>query len=151
MISKVSQKEIDLEFLYLDEKPPEKRTLEPVLASPDYLWQMSRWLNLPKLVKFNEEFVFQFDPALDWLQRTFPRDPELFEKEAQASVVRKNHREALYRIHHFDTEKEGDTCRTRFVHKIRKILDERDFIPEFKQMWEDVKSGKIEVKDPWKR
>jgi hypothetical protein len=28
-------------------------------------------------------------------------------------------------------------------------LDDREFFPEFKQMWLDVKAGKIEVQDPW--
>jgi hypothetical protein len=34
---------------------------------------------------------------------------------------------------------------------IRKILDERKFIPKFKQLWVDVKANKIDVKKPWER
>jgi len=63
----------------------------------------------------------------------------------------KEYQKALYCFYHFDTEKEGDTSQTHFVNKIRKILDEREFIPEFKKMWLDVKADKIEVKNPWKR
>jgi len=147
----LNQLKLELSFLYLDHSSPEIKVLDYSVASPRSIYEMGRWLCIQELKDFNNEFLFQFDDALEWWYQSFPVDPHFFENEAQSEAARNNTIKALYRIHHFDTEKEGDTCRTRFVHKIRKILDERDFIPEFKQMWEDVKSGKIEVKDPWKR
>jgi hypothetical protein len=30
------------------------------------------------------------------------------------------------------------------------MLDEHDFIPEFKKIWEDVKADKVDIKNPWK-
>jgi len=96
--------------------------------------------------------LYQYDEALEWCLTTLTVNKENeFLDELKSPVNLQEYQKALYCIHHFDTDKEGDTCRTRFIHKIHKILDEREFIPEFKQMWLNVKAGKIEVKDPWKR
>jgi hypothetical protein len=54
---------------------------------------------------------------------------------------------ALYRIYHFDTAKEGNSCRTHFVQKLRKILDERQFIREFEMIWARVKSGEVQIEN----
>ncbi|MCP5161916.1 MAG: hypothetical protein H7A00_09665 [Hahellaceae bacterium] len=96
--------------------------------------------------------LYQYDDVVEWCMTTVTTNSEKeFLKEIAPKAGLKEYQKALYCIHHFDTEKEGDTCRTRAVHKIRKILDEREFIPEFKQMWLDVKAGKVEVKNPWRR
>ncbi|MBK8186685.1 MAG: hypothetical protein IPK77_05240 [Cellvibrio sp.] len=96
--------------------------------------------------------LYQYDDVLEWCLTTLtPNKEKEFSEGLHTPEYLKSFQRALYCLHHFDTEKEGDTCRTSAIHKIRKILDERTFVPEFKQMWEDVKAGKIEVKDPWKR
>ena len=111
---------------------------------------MTFWLCDDSVSFINEDCLYQYDSYLDYWYAYAPQNEDFFEG-------RKGKRKvpvcelAFYRIHHFDIGKEGDTARTRFVQKIRKILDERDFIPEFKQMWLDVKSGKIEVENAWER
>lgn len=96
--------------------------------------------------------LYQYDEVVEWCMTTMTTNKSNeFLEDIKPPVGLKEYQKALYCLSHFDTEEEGDTCRTRFVHKIRRILDEREFIPEFKQMWLGVKSGKIEVKDPWKR
>lgn len=96
--------------------------------------------------------LYQYDDVLEWCLTTLtPNKEKEFSEGLHTPEYLKSFQRALYCLHHFDTEKEGDTCRTSAIHKIRKILDEHKFVPEFKQMWEDVKAGKIEVKDPWKR
>ncbi|MDE1462686.1 hypothetical protein [Spartinivicinus poritis] len=114
------------------------------------IFGMTQWLCNKQLNYINKDCLFQYDNYLEyWCLSCFKL------KETDAVAKRKAFedwdliQEGLYRIYHFDTEKEGDTCRTRFIHKMRRILDEREFIPEFKQMWLDIKSNKINVEEPW--
>ncbi len=96
--------------------------------------------------------LYQYDDVLEWCLTTLTVNKEKeFLEGLHTPEYRQSFQASLYRLHIFDAEKEGDTCRTRFIHKIRKILDERTFVPEFKQMWEDTKAGKIEVENPWER
>jgi hypothetical protein len=114
------------------------------------LSHMTRLLCNKTVNKINEDVLYQYDSYLDFWYGCIDQNEDCFEGkrgERRVPIAEK----ALYRIHNFDTEKEGDTCRTRFVKKMRKILDEREFIPQFKQMWADVKADKIEVENPWKR
>lgn len=99
----------------------------------------------------NEDFLFQYDRPLEWWYMCRPVVEDAFDKETFPDNQRKLVKIALYRIYHFDTQKEGDSCRTRFVHKMRKILDERPFIKEFEAMWAQVKSGKIQVEGACER
>ncbi len=95
--------------------------------------------------------LYQYDDVLGWCLTTLTaKNEKEFLEGLQIPEYLQEFQKALYCIHCFDTEKEGDTCRTYAIHKIRKILDERTFVPEFKKMWEDTKAGKIEVKTPWK-
>lgn len=111
---------------------------------------MGHWLDIERMLPINNDMLLQYDQPLEWWYESV-KDVDYFNLKKRYRRQIPSFERALYQIFHFDTEKEGDTCRTRFVYKIRKILDEREFIPEFKQMWEDVKAGKIEVKDPWTR
>jgi hypothetical protein len=126
----------------------EKKIFELPCEELSAIATMGSWLCLKSMLPVNEGFLLQYDEPLEWWYECvkdidyFNVDP--FNQKTKPSLIK-----ALYRIHHFDTDNEGDTCRTRFVKKIRRLLDERDFIPEFKQMWLDVKAGKIEVQDPW--
>lgn len=96
--------------------------------------------------------LYQYDDVLEWCLTTLtPNKEKEFSEGLHTREYLQAFQRALYCLHHFDTEKEGDSCRTSAIHKIRKILDERTFIPEFKQLWEDTKAGKIEVKKPWER
>ena len=112
----------------------------------EFIW-MSRWLRLEQLVPFNEGFLYQYDGVLNyWYQNV---------KNENYFDIKNNRRgksswyKTIYAFHHFDTEKEGDTCRTRFVKKLRKILNEEQFFDEFNQMWSDIKNDRVKVDDPW--
>jgi hypothetical protein len=114
------------------------------------IFTMTKWLCDEAANSMMEDCLYQYQQVLEWWYLHCPVEEEFFEKfkyKKKIPVCKK----ALYRIHHFDIEKEGDTCRTHFVTKMRKMLNERDFIPAFKQMWLDVKAGKIEVENPWER
>ena len=111
-----------------------------------------RWLLQNKTSPLCTNSLYQYDEVLEWCLTTLNINAEKkLYKSLSEPVNLLGYQKALYCIYHFDTEKEGDTGRSRAVQKIRKILDERSFAPEFKQMWEDVKAGKIEVEDPWTR
>lgn len=114
------------------------------------LIHMTRLLRNQTVNKLNEDVLFQYDSYLEYWYECIDQNEDCFEGKRGGRRIPIAEK-ALYRIHNFDTEKEGDTCRTRFVENMRKILDEREFIPQFKQMWSDVKAGKIEVDNPWKR
>jgi hypothetical protein len=115
-----------------------------------FVFTMTKWLCNKKLHIINNDCLYQYDVFLEFWYKSCAVGEEYFKKngnERYLSIIE----EALYRIYYFDTEKEGDTCRSRFVVKIRKILDDREFIQDFKQLWLDVKAGKIQVENPWKR
>jgi len=116
------------------------------------IFNMTKWLCNRQLNYINEDCLFQYDNYLEYWYFSCTQVKD-FDEHAKRKVLEDSDliQQGLYRIHYFDTEKEGDTCRTRFVNKMRKMLDEREFIAEFKQMWLDVKAGKIEVENPWER
>jgi len=96
--------------------------------------------------------LYQYNEVLDWCLTTLTNIQE--QEFLNALEHKVNHtlfQKALYCIYHFDEEKGEDSCRSRALVKVRQLLDENDFVPEFKQMWEGIKSGEIEVKNPWKR
>lgn len=139
----------ELEFLYMDGYAPERLVVGVPTIPFSYISSMSRWLCLNEMRALNKDMLFQYDRPLEWWYDCRTHDENYFDNRGQAAKRRQNFHKYLYRIFNFDTDKEGDTCRTRFVRKMRRMLDEREFISEVKQMWEDVKAGKVEVKKPW--
>ena len=116
------------------------------------VFDMTKWLCNKTLNYINEDCLYQYDNYLEYWYLSCAQVKET--DEFQISEIFRDIdllKKGLYRIHHFDTEKEGDTCRSRFVNKMRKILDERAFLGDFKQLWEDVKANKITIENPWKR
>ncbi|WP_394203757.1 hypothetical protein [Marinagarivorans algicola] len=113
-----------------------------------YTFEMTRWLLIDHLKTYSNQCLYQTDCYLDYWYRSCSEDEGLFSKIKYKRKI-EFIKIALFRIHHFDTEKEGDSPRSRFVIKIRKILDERDFIQDFKQMWLGVKSGEIVIENAW--
>jgi hypothetical protein len=96
--------------------------------------------------------LYQYDEVLEWCLTTITnKSNNEFVKGLKEPVYVTEFQKALYCIYHFDSEKNEVSCRSRALVKVRQLLDDNDFIPEFKQMWEGIKSGKIEVKNPWKR
>lgn len=123
------------------EKPKERITS---------IYTMTEWLCDDAINFIMEDCLYQFPQVLEWWYLHCPSEESFFENPKYKKKIPMCN-EALYRIHHFDIEKEGDTCRTHFVKQMRKMLDERNFIPVFKQMWLDVKAGKFKVENPWER
>ena len=94
--------------------------------------------------------LYQYEEVLEWCMTTLSAAKgKKFLESIELPVNVKGYQRALYCILHFENEREGDERRTKAMKIIRKMLDEREFIPEFKKMWEDVKAGKVEVKNPW--
>ncbi len=113
------------------------------------IWQ---WLMQDLTLPQASNCLYQYDEVLEWCLTTLTK---LQEQEFLSSLEHKInqtlYQKALYCIYHFDAEKNEESIRSRALVKVRQLLDENDFIPEFKQMWEGIKSGEIEVKNPWKR
>jgi len=110
---------------------------------------MGRWLCVKTMKAINQDMLYQYDKVLVWWYQSCSRDEDYFEKMAQADTMRQLTIDGLWRIYHFDTQQEGDTPRSRFVTKMRRILDEKPFIREFSDMWQAVKAGEVEIESPW--
>lgn len=152
MLNELDQPKYMLDCISLySESKTERETFEVLRSSFNSVYMMKFWLCLKSLHPINEDFLYQYDKPLEWWCRSSQVCESYFSNDPQEKNVRKFFIGALYCIWNFNTEKEGDTCRTRFVHKMRKILNEREFIADFKQMWQNVKSNNVnvDVKDPW--
>jgi hypothetical protein len=111
------------------------------------LFRVSEWLKLKKLNQYGMEMLYQWDGPLQLTFAEMNRDAKrtaFYLKKSEASYAK-----ALYRIAFFDIDKEGDTVRTRTVNKLRGLLDREDNVPELNQLWQQVKSGELQVKNPW--
>jgi len=130
----------------------EKNTINPFEdLGYHHFFYMRAWLLQDSKLPLCINQLYQYDEVVEWSLTTLTSNQEnQFLDEIENPVGLQRYQKTLFGFHHFDTEKEGNTSRSRFVHNIRKILDEREFLPEFKQMWLDTKAGKIEVKKPWK-
>lgn len=112
------------------------------------LFYKTSWLCNKHRHQLAEDYLFQYDlPMQLWYEGSSKQQDFFTHKKFARKIPYLD--KALYRIHHFDDKKEGDTARSRFVKLARKILDEGDFVAEFKQRWLDVKAGKIIVDDAW--
>lgn len=113
---------------------------------------IKEWLLLGSKSPLMLNSLYQHDEVLDWCLTTFSKNREREFLDSLAFPINVlDFQKDLYCIYHFDNEKNEDSCRSQALVKVRQLLDDNDFIPEFKQMWEGIKSGEIEVKNPWKR
>ena len=106
------------------------------------------WLCAKKLSVLSEDCLYQYDDYLQYWLKCCDKDTYFFGssfKYYKNALVM-----ALYRINRFDVEKEGDTARGRFVRKVRRLLDEHEFHPIFKELWAEVKSDTNDVKGLWR-
>jgi len=97
--------------------------------------------------------LFRYFDVIDWGFKGFD---EFAEQEFLDSLRNDpfemnlhNYREALYCIQHFNTSSDDCSGRAGAVLQLRKLLDEYPYVQEFKEIWEDVKSGRIEVEGAW--
>ncbi|KZZ41534.1 hypothetical protein A3759_15210 [Thalassolituus sp. HI0120] len=110
---------------------------------------MNRWLCHNPVTKLAEDCLYAYDGYLDAWYQSAPKNEDYFETKRgkrQIAIIEK----ALYRLHHYNVEEDTSPARKRFVLLMREILDNREFIPQLKQMWLDVKEGKIQVEDAWR-
>lgn len=107
---------------------------------------MADWLSLKEIrLPIQADFLLQYTMPLEHWYMSCSKDETFFKEGSRGYMFLEVVTETLVHIHQFDIDEEGDTPRTRFVQKIRKILDEREFISEFKQMWLAVKAGNIAI------
>ena len=107
---------------------------------------ISKWLLPGRFNDCSQYMLLQYDLPLEYffkgLQDLQPDDLYLVKGLEWT-------KKGLYRFYHFDVEKEGDTARTKLVHKLREMFDHREYSPLVKELWEQVKSGEIVVDEPW--
>ncbi len=108
----------------------------------------TKWLCNKHRHELAEDYLFQYELPMQLWYESSSKQEDFFTRKKFARKVPYLDK-ALYRIHHFDEKKEGDTARSRFVKLARRYFDERDFPAEFKQRWLDVKAGEIVVEDAW--
>jgi len=114
-----------------------------------HIIDMAKWTCAKTLSFLSNDCLYQYEVYLDFWIRGCNLDTNYFSTDNyqfDAPYLLK----ALHRINRFDAEKEGDTARGRFVHKIRKLLDEHEFHPTFKELWAEVKSDTSDVKGLWR-
>jgi len=112
------------------------------------LHTLGQWLCLKnELNKSNLDLIYQYDQPLEvWYYCVNLRSDYLHYNELYMPLVLK----ALYRIYHFDTQKEGNTPRTCCVNKLKKILDEREFTDQdFSGMLKQIQAGNVGIENPW--
>ncbi len=110
--------------------------------------EMSRWLCNESPNSINQDCLYKYDSYLEYWYQGCPKSVDYYKntRNLRQLPYTKN---GLFRIAQFDIETEGDTCRTSFVLKMRKMLNEREFIPAIKNMWQEAKAGTIETNNPW--
>lgn len=114
-----------------------------------HIINMAKWTCAKTLSILSNDCLYQYDIYLDFWIKGCKADSNYFltdDYRLDAPYIRK----ALHRINRFDSDKEGDTARGRFVHKIRKLLDEHEFHPTLKELWAEVKSDTNDVKGLWR-
>ncbi len=114
----------------------------------DDIHEMSRWLGHDFVSQVAQDCLYQYANYLEYWYQCCETSEDYFSKNYNDRML-PHIKNGLYRIHNFDVEKEGDTCRSRFVLKMRKMLDEREFISAIKDMWQQAKAGTIETNNPW--
>ncbi|MCE2596924.1 hypothetical protein K6Y31_19295 [Motilimonas cestriensis] len=108
------------------------------------------WLIQDSTSIFCRDCLYQYPDVLDWCMTTLKYDAEFIARIQHPSALASYHK-ALYRIAHFNLEQEGDTPRANAVRYLRELIEVGDFLPEFKQLWQQVKAGEVEVEKPWQR
>lgn len=123
---------------------PETYRVPPLEMS--MVFEASRMLctETPQAIQAGQ--LLHHDRPLQWWSESRASDSPTC---MQDTIRRDQMRKALWRIHHFDCERDGDTPRSRFVHKMRHILDEGRFVPELRELWLSIKSGRTTVIKGW--
>lgn len=114
-----------------------------------HIIDMAKWTCAKTLSILSNDCLYQYDVYLDFWIRGCEVDKNFFSSESY-QLYEPHIIKALHRINRFDADKEGDTARVRFVHKIRKLLDKHEFHPTLKALWAEVKNDTGDVKGLWR-
>jgi hypothetical protein len=114
-----------------------------------HIINMAKWTCAKTLSILSNDCLYQYDIYLNFWTRGCEADNSYFSTDVY-QLDKPYLIKALHRINRFDVDKEGDTARGRFVHKIRKLLDEHQFHPTLKKLWAAVKQDTSDVKGLWR-
>lgn len=114
------------------------------------LVEFGKWLCVKKPNRLSGDCLYQYDEYLNYWLISCSKDIGYF-NFSNFERHKQSFTKAFHRIHRFDINKEGNTARTCFVQKIRKILDEHEFPSIFKKVWIDVKNDDNKIKGLWIR
>ena len=106
------------------------------------LISMGKWLCVKRMFPINEDMLYQYDAPLEWWYHGCAQDRN-FLNGPQLEAKLENLTRALCRIYYFSYDAEGDSPRSRFVTKMRAMLNERPFIKEIEEIWLGIKRGEI--------
>ena len=107
-----------------------------------------RWLLCDSEVKLTRSCLFRYHDVIEWVFTGLHSGAEsglLDSIKYNEGLV--SYQKALLCIFNYDASVEDGTGRARSVLQLRKLLDEYPYATEFKKIWEDVKSGRIEAGD----
>lgn len=141
----------DSDFAIFHDDTHQEFVYQKPLKDFNALFQMGKWLCIKNMDAINNDMLYQYDQPLEYWYQCCQLAKEDYYSREKCKTIKEYTEKSLWRIYNFDTEKEGDSPRTRFVIKMRKLLNERHFIKDFSDMWQAVKAGKINPPNPWKR
>lgn len=114
------------------------------------LLNASLWLNKASYIEeINNDSLFQYEDVLEYIYQCCLNDSDYF-KDLHPDGVPSFHR-LCTRVYEANEKHPADSIYANSAAYLCKMFDEREFAPEFKKMWLDVKAGKIEVEDAWER
>lgn len=108
------------------------------------------WLSQTIPIKsLSQDSLFQYPDVLEYMYICCQEDAGYFQDIAPVNLI-KFHK-LFYCVLNVTERHAVDSIYANSAKYLCKMFDEREFAPEFKQMWLDVKSGKIEVENAWER
>ena len=109
------------------------------------LWTMGQWLAFPATSsKGYNDMIFQYERPLDLWYQDVANSAAPEGRWLEPLLI------GLYRIFQFDLDNEPDESpRTRFVHRMRALLTERQFSESFQALVKLAKNDRLAVQNPW--
>ncbi len=106
---------------------------------------LSQWLCRDEINEAGESMIFQFDIALDHLCEKLAESVSDYDVYSYREAFEK----VAYRYLYFDCDAEGDTARSRVARGFRERIDKYSWAERLQKIWDGVRSGAIEVANPW--
>ena len=109
---------------------------------------MTEWLANDRLDEQAGDFLYQYDRPLEWWYEHCDRSEKFFEKKTNQDMLW-NLYLAFYRIVDFPNRENRDPRQDELANKLTRLLDEGDFMPTVKSIWEKTRDGRIVIEAPW--